>query len=82
MQDVNPSLPAEYILKGIVYALIGQETNNVRIVRSFLVFKEGLCFFISLIPMQKEYLDTAIQYLHLVGGSSSECDTIPGNLFS
>ena len=30
MQDVNPSLPAEYILKGIVYALIGQETNNVR----------------------------------------------------
>ncbi|XP_046644633.1 intraflagellar transport protein 56-like isoform X1 [Daphnia pulicaria] len=54
MQDVNPSLPAEYILKGIVYALIGQETNN------------------------KEYLDTAIQYLHLVGGSSSECDTIPG----
>nr|CAG4639113.1 EOG090X04LA [Daphnia magna] len=54
MQDVNPSLPAEYILKGIVYALIGQETNN------------------------KEYLDTAIQYLHLVGGSASECDTIPG----
>lgn len=31
MQDVNPSLPAEYILKGIVYALIGQETNNVKI---------------------------------------------------
>nr|CAG4646981.1 EOG090X04LA [Megafenestra aurita] len=54
MQDVNPSLPAEYILKGIVYALVGQETNN------------------------KEYVDTAIQYLHLVGGSSSECDTIPG----
>nr|CAG4641626.1 EOG090X04LA [Eurycercus lamellatus] len=54
MQDVEPTLPAEYILKGIVYALMGQESNS------------------------KEHLDTAIQYLHLVGGSSSECDTIPG----
>lgn len=33
MQDVNPSLPAEYILKGIVYALIGQETNNVQYIK-------------------------------------------------
>lgn len=31
--------------------------------------------------MQKEYVDTAIQYLHLVGGSSSECDTIPGRVY-
>nr|CAG4634733.1 EOG090X04LA [Alona affinis] len=54
IQEVEPTLPAEYILKGIVFALMGQETNN------------------------KEYLDTAVQYLHLVGGSSSECDTIPG----
>nr|CAG4646193.1 EOG090X04LA [Macrothrix elegans] len=54
VQDVDPSLPLEYILKGIVYATVGQETNN------------------------KEYVDIAIQYLHLVGGSTSECDTIPG----
>nr|CAG4647833.1 EOG090X04LA [Moina brachiata] len=54
IQDMKPTLPSEYILTGIVYALVGQETNN------------------------KEYLDTAIQYLHLVGGSASECDTIPG----
>jgi hypothetical protein len=39
----RPSLPAEYIIKGIIYALMGIETNK------------------------KEYLDTAIQYLHLVG---------------
>nr|CAG4649262.1 EOG090X04LA [Scapholeberis mucronata] len=65
MQDVNPSIPAEYMLKGIVYALVGQETNNVYSISDYLCYA-------------KEYLDTAIQYLHLVGGSSSECDTIPG----
>nr|CAG4642453.1 EOG090X04LA [Evadne anonyx] len=54
IQDVEPTLPVEYILKGTVYTLMGQETNN------------------------KEYIDIAIKHLHLVGSSSSECDTIPG----
>lgn len=27
---------------------------------------------------QKEHLKNAQQYLHLVGGSAAECDTIPG----
>lgn len=28
--------------------------------------------------MQKEYLKNAQQFFHVVGGSASECDTIPG----
>lgn len=28
--------------------------------------------------LQKEHLKNAQQYFHLVGGSASECDTIPG----
>ena len=30
MQGVEPTLPSEYILKGIVHAVLAQETNNVR----------------------------------------------------
>ena len=29
IQDVEPTLPVEYILKGTVYTLMSQETNNV-----------------------------------------------------
>ena len=29
IQDIEPTLPIEYILKGIVFTLMGQETNNV-----------------------------------------------------
>jgi intraflagellar transport protein 56 len=29
MKDVEPSQPAEYILKGVVNASIGQEQNSV-----------------------------------------------------
>jgi len=33
IQDVEPTLPIEFILKGTVYTLMGQETNNVSSVR-------------------------------------------------
>jgi intraflagellar transport protein 56 len=29
MRDVDPSTPNEYILKGIVFAAVGQEQNSV-----------------------------------------------------
>ena len=32
MKDVEPSQPAEYILKGVVNATIGQEQNSVRFI--------------------------------------------------
>ncbi|XP_065084670.1 intraflagellar transport protein 56 [Ochlerotatus camptorhynchus] len=54
MKEVQPSVPQEYILKGVVHAALGQETGS------------------------KEHLKNAQQCLHLVGGSASECDTIPG----
>ncbi|XP_049287602.1 intraflagellar transport protein 56 [Anopheles funestus] len=54
MKEVQPTVPQEYILKGVVHAALGQETGS------------------------KEHLKNAQQCLHLVGGSASECDTIPG----
>lgn len=30
IKDLEPAVPQEYILKGIVNAVIGQETNSVR----------------------------------------------------
>ncbi|KAB7497574.1 Intraflagellar transport protein 56, partial [Armadillidium nasatum] len=46
LKDLEPTVPQEYILKGVVNAAVGQETGT--------------------------------QYFQLVGGSASECDTIPG----
>jgi intraflagellar transport protein 56 len=54
MRDVEPSTPQEYILKGIVNAVLGQEQES------------------------REHLKVAQQFFQLVGGSASECDTIPG----
>lgn len=54
MKDLEPSVPQEYILKGTVDTIIGQETGS------------------------RESIKTAQQYFHLVGSSTSECDTIPG----
>lgn len=54
IKDIQPKVPHEYILKGVVHASMFQES--------------GL----------KEHAKQAQQYLHLVGGSSTECDTIPG----
>eukprot|EP00118_Oscarella_pearsei_P016283 m.154107 g.154107 ORF g.154107 m.154107 type:complete len:556 (+) comp38632_c0_seq8:115-1782(+) len=54
IKDTEPSNPQEYILKGVVNAVIGQEQNS------------------------KEHLKISQQYYQLVGGSASECDTIPG----
>ncbi|XP_033214942.1 intraflagellar transport protein 56 isoform X2 [Belonocnema kinseyi] len=54
IKDLEPTVPQEYILKGIVNAVIGQETGS------------------------RDNIKTAEQFFHLVGSSSSECDTIPG----
>ncbi|XP_066963491.1 intraflagellar transport protein 56 [Macrobrachium rosenbergii] len=54
LKDLEPTVPQEYILKGVVNAAIGQETGS------------------------RENLKVAQQYFQLVGGSASECDTIPG----
>lgn len=54
IKDIQPKVPHEYILKGVVHASMYQET--------------GL----------KDHAKQAQQYLHLVGGSATECDTIPG----
>ena len=57
-QDLEPTVPQEYILKGVVNAAVGQENGS------------------------REHLKIAQQYFQLVGGSASECDTIPGRLSS
>ncbi|XP_033109208.1 intraflagellar transport protein 56-like [Anneissia japonica] len=54
IKDVEPTTPQEYILKGVVNATLGQDTQS------------------------REHLKIAQQYFQLVGGSASECDTIPG----
>ncbi|XP_043217997.1 intraflagellar transport protein 56-like [Amphibalanus amphitrite] len=54
IKDLEPTVPQEYILKGVVNAAMGQETGS------------------------RDYLKVAQQYFQLVGGSASECDTIPG----
>ncbi|XP_076055072.1 tetratricopeptide repeat domain 26 [Oratosquilla oratoria] len=54
IKDLEPTVPQEYILKGVVNAAIGQETGS------------------------RENIKVAQQYFQLVGGSASECDTIPG----
>ncbi|XP_035215358.1 intraflagellar transport protein 56-like [Stegodyphus dumicola] len=54
IKDLEPAVPHEYILKGVVNAANGQEQGS------------------------REYLKVAQQYFQLVGGSASECDTIPG----
>ncbi|KAL1488888.1 hypothetical protein ABEB36_014680 [Hypothenemus hampei] len=54
LKDVQPAVPQEYILKGVVNAALGQEINS------------------------EEHIKTAEECFHLVGSSSSECDTIHG----
>uniref|UniRef100_A0A336MWT4 CSON007613 protein n=1 Tax=Culicoides sonorensis TaxID=179676 RepID=A0A336MWT4_CULSO len=56
VKDIQPTVPHEYVLKGVVFAALGQEMGS------------------------KEYIKQAQQYLHLVGSSASECDTIRGRL--
>uniref|UniRef100_A0A3B4YLA1 Intraflagellar transport protein 56 n=1 Tax=Seriola lalandi dorsalis TaxID=1841481 RepID=A0A3B4YLA1_SERLL len=54
IQDLMPTTPQEYILKGVVNAALGQEIGS------------------------RDHLKIAQQFFQLVGGSASECDTIPG----
>ncbi|KAF6727244.1 Intraflagellar transport protein 56 [Oryzias melastigma] len=56
IQDLVPTTPQEYILKGVVNAARGQEIGS------------------------RELLKNAEKLFQLVGGSASECDTIPGRL--
>ncbi|XP_039880672.1 intraflagellar transport protein 56 isoform X2 [Simochromis diagramma] len=54
IQDLVPTTPQEYILKGVVNAALGQKIGS------------------------RDHLKIAQQFFQLVGGSASECDTIPG----
>ncbi|CAG2180680.1 unnamed protein product, partial [Oppiella nova] len=54
IKDLDPSLPHEYVLTGVVNAAVGQTQGS------------------------REHLKMAQQYFQMVGGSASECDTIPG----
>lgn len=54
MKDMEPVVPKEYILKAVVHAVIGEQTDS------------------------KEHLNIAQKLYQLVGGSATECDTIPG----
>uniref|UniRef100_A0A8C3B117 Intraflagellar transport protein 56 n=1 Tax=Cyclopterus lumpus TaxID=8103 RepID=A0A8C3B117_CYCLU len=54
IQDLVPTTPQEYILKGVVNAALGQGIGS------------------------RDHLKIAQQFFQLVGGSASECDTIPG----
>ncbi|KAG8138056.1 hypothetical protein E2320_003986 [Naja naja] len=54
IKDLEPATPQEYILKGVVNAVLGQEMGS------------------------RDHLKIAQQFFQLVGGSASECDTIPG----
>nr|XP_023013429.1 intraflagellar transport protein 56 [Leptinotarsa decemlineata] len=54
LKDLQPAVPQEYILKGVVNAALGQELN---------------------LP---EHVKVAEECFHLVGSSTSECDTIHG----
>jgi len=55
MEDFKAVTPAEYILKGVVHAAMGQNKEN-----------------------GQSHIDLAKTYFSDIGGSSSECDTIPG----
>ena len=54
VKNLETVIPKEYILKAVVHAVIGQNTDS------------------------KEHLKMAQQLFQLVGGSATECDTIPG----
>ncbi|XP_066489460.1 intraflagellar transport protein 56 isoform X1 [Tiliqua scincoides] len=54
IKDLESTTPQEYILKGVVNAVLGQEMGS------------------------RDHLKIAQQFFQLVGGSASECDTIPG----
>ncbi|CAH1112190.1 unnamed protein product, partial [Psylliodes chrysocephalus] len=54
IKDLQPAVPQEYILKGVVNAALGQELNSL------------------------EHIKVAEECFHLVGSSTSECDTIHG----
>lgn len=74
--DLEPAVPLEYILKGVVHAALGQEIDSVRVyvvVKKILSSNKFLPFY-----FQEEHIKIAQQCLHLVGSSASECDTIPG----
>ncbi|KAJ0409063.1 hypothetical protein P43SY_002197 [Pythium insidiosum] len=54
MEDQEPVTPLEHIVKGVLHAMIGEQTGS------------------------KEHIFLAEKYLHAVGSSPQECDTIPG----
>lgn len=75
IKDIQPNVPHEYILKGVIHAALGQQSNSVTIKGSLYCQLKLKLFKIS---FKREHIKNAQQYLHLVGSSASECDTIPG----
>ncbi|XP_075038989.1 intraflagellar transport protein 56 isoform X2 [Mixophyes fleayi] len=79
IKDIEPSTPQEYILKGVVNAALGQELGSMPL-RS-CPKDEGDTSAVcngATEKCQRDHLKIAQQFFQLVGGSASECDTIPG----
>lgn len=74
MRNVDPQLPAEYILKGIVHTSLGQKPavpqNSTGIATTSS--QSGI------ISNPREHIRLAHEYFNMIGASASECDTIPG----
>ncbi|XP_076585701.1 intraflagellar transport protein 56 isoform X2 [Chaetodon auriga] len=84
IQDLVPTTPQEYILKGVVNAALGQEIGSVSISLNKWQYATNVIT-VNLRPnaywtsiFQRDHLKIAQQFFQLVGGSASECDTIPG----
>lgn len=53
--------------------------GNKSFLKAIEIFTKFVCFAEYVLnSFQKEHMKNAQQYFHLVGGSASECDTIPG----
>lgn len=80
MHPVDPSLPNEYILKGIVHACLGQRSAQ-SMSAAHAATGGGVAVAAAGGPNSipnAEHLRLAQQNFQMVGGSPSECDTIPG----
>jgi len=70
MRDVAPTLPAEYILKAIVHALVGQALSTGGAAAAKALGHLG--------GSAVDHLRAAQRWYNTMGSSASECDTIPG----
>lgn len=80
MKDVEPVSPAEYILKGIVNAVIGQEQASVRLLYLLFIahcsFVHSTIYSLACVGVQREHVKIAQQCFQIVGSSASECGAL------